>query len=77
MSAIWYKISKCFRRAPTPSPLQSPVAEMPYDEAVESTAAMIEDWKKKQPSLPDPEVPRSAVGSICCAHYCCSSNFQS
>ncbi|KAF3050824.1 hypothetical protein E8E11_006527 [Didymella keratinophila] len=53
MSAAWGRISQRCRRAPEPPPLQSPVADLPYDEAVEATTSMVEQWKIEQPSLPD------------------------
>lgn len=75
MSAVWGNISPRFRRAPAP-PLRSPVADLPYDEAIEATASMVEQWKMEQPSLPDLEVQRSVVGSLCCADCFCRAIFQ-
>lgn len=59
MSSIWARISQRFSRAPRalpPPPLESPVADLPYDEAVAATASMIEEWQRKHPSFPDLEV---------------------
>lgn len=81
MLVIWNKISHPFRRTPSAlvNPIQSPVTDLPYDEAVESTASMIEEWKKKQPPLPDDlEVLVSAVsGSVSCTDCLCRSGFRS
>ncbi|KAF3036714.1 hypothetical protein E8E12_007126 [Didymella heteroderae] len=56
MSAIWDKASQRLQRAWTPPTLQSPVADLPYSEAAEATASMIEEWKMEQPSIPDLEL---------------------
>jgi hypothetical protein len=67
MSGAWGQISQRFRHPPTPPQLQSPVADLPYDQAVEVTASMVEQWKVEQPSLPHLEVPRSTYSSLCWA----------
>ncbi|KAF1923794.1 uncharacterized protein M421DRAFT_9404 [Didymella exigua CBS 183.55] len=59
MPAIWDKIRRGFGRAPSvppPPPVGSPVADLPYDEAVAATAAMIEEWRMTQPVFPDLEL---------------------
>lgn len=67
MSVACAKISERFRRGSAPSPVQSPVADLPYDKAVEATASMVEKWKMEQPSLPGLEVLRSAPDALRCA----------
>jgi hypothetical protein len=71
MSSAWGRISQRFGRTPSPPQFQSPVADLPYDEAVGATASMVEQWKMEQPSVPDLEVPCSVVCSLCCADCFC------
>lgn len=69
MSAVWRSISQRFRHPPILRRIESPVATLPYDEAVDAVTSMIEQWKMEQPSLPDLEVLRSCDGSLSCADH--------